>query len=166
MAASARVVDPTSTGARQPAVAELKKTQFKLPSLHLNSKAPFQLQTVDKATMLYGQYYAMDSDAKAAVETTDQLGISNYKYNTLIASSNSIKVVLRQALTKTLSQENSMLTYGIYTAKRMLFYTMRKNLPAKNFLKIAVVNAIETRLVKPKTFAECVNKIRTYIHDV
>eukprot|EP00971_Amphidinium_carterae_P294000 5837171-Amphidinium_carterae.1 len=60
----------------------------------------------------------MDSDAKAAVETTDQLGMSNYEYNTLIASSNSIEVVLRQALTEALPQGNSMLTYGIYTAER------------------------------------------------
>eukprot|EP00971_Amphidinium_carterae_P287959 5716305-Amphidinium_carterae.1 len=100
MAASARVVHPTSTGSRQPTVAELKKTQSKLPSLHFNSKVPFQLvktwkewtnlvqltmsnwneqaplywkNTVDRATTLYGQYCAMDSDSKAAVETTDQL---------------------------------------------------------------------------------------------
>eukprot|EP00971_Amphidinium_carterae_P216447 4296317-Amphidinium_carterae.1 len=59
-----------------------------------------------------------------------------------------------------------MLTYGIYTAERMLFYTMRKNLPTENFLKIAVVDAIEMKLAEPKTLPECVNKIRTYIHDV
>eukprot|EP00971_Amphidinium_carterae_P085505 1691642-Amphidinium_carterae.1 len=38
MAASARVVQPTSTGHKHPTVAELKKTQSKLPSLHFNSK--------------------------------------------------------------------------------------------------------------------------------
>eukprot|EP00971_Amphidinium_carterae_P045099 887327-Amphidinium_carterae.1 len=39
-----------------------------------NEQAPFYWKnTVDKATTLYGQYCAMDSDAKAAVETTDQL---------------------------------------------------------------------------------------------
>eukprot|EP00971_Amphidinium_carterae_P341792 6480789-Amphidinium_carterae.1 len=59
-----------------------------------------------------------------------------------------------------------MMTYGIYTAEHMLFYTMRKNLPTENFLKIAVVDAIETRLAEPKSLSECVNKIRTYIHDV
>eukprot|EP00971_Amphidinium_carterae_P282494 5608252-Amphidinium_carterae.1 len=59
-----------------------------------------------------------------------------------------------------------MLTFGIHTAERMLFYTMRKNLPTENFLKIAVVDAIETRLAEPESLPECVNKIRTYIHDV
>eukprot|EP00971_Amphidinium_carterae_P318929 6339738-Amphidinium_carterae.1 len=43
---------------------------------------------------------------------------------------------------------------------------MRKNLPTENFLKIAVVDTIETRLSEPKNLQECVNKIRTYIHDV
>eukprot|EP00971_Amphidinium_carterae_P234459 4652297-Amphidinium_carterae.1 len=43
MAASARVVNPTSNGFKHPTVAELKKTQSKLPSLHFNSKVPFQL---------------------------------------------------------------------------------------------------------------------------
>eukprot|EP00971_Amphidinium_carterae_P037034 727786-Amphidinium_carterae.1 len=132
-----------------------------------NEHAPgYWKDTVDRATALYGQYCAMDSESKAAVETTDQLGMSNYEYNTLIASNNSIEVVLRQALTEALPQGNSMLTYGIYTAERMLFYTMRKNLPTENFLKIAVVDAIETKLAEPKTLPECVNKIRTYIHDV
>eukprot|EP00971_Amphidinium_carterae_P256770 5098232-Amphidinium_carterae.1 len=42
MAASAQVVAPP-TGAKQPTVAELKKTQSKLPSLHFNGKTPFQL---------------------------------------------------------------------------------------------------------------------------
>eukprot|EP00971_Amphidinium_carterae_P194964 3868742-Amphidinium_carterae.1 len=60
----------------------------------------------------------MDSESKAAVETTDQLGMSNYEYNTLIASNNSIEIVLRQALTEALPQGNSMLNYGIYTAER------------------------------------------------
>eukprot|EP00971_Amphidinium_carterae_P180522 3580430-Amphidinium_carterae.1 len=73
-----------------------------------NEQAPFYWKdTVNKATMLYVQYCAMDSDGKAAVETTDQLGMSNYEYNTLIASSNSIEVVLRQALTDALPQGNS-----------------------------------------------------------
>eukprot|EP00971_Amphidinium_carterae_P123624 2448272-Amphidinium_carterae.1 len=35
MAATARVVHPASTGAKQPTVAELKKTESKIPSLHL-----------------------------------------------------------------------------------------------------------------------------------
>eukprot|EP00971_Amphidinium_carterae_P190174 3774865-Amphidinium_carterae.1 len=43
---------------------------------------------------------------------------------------------------------------------------MRKNLPTENFLKIAVVDAIETQLAEPKSLPECVNKIRMYIHDV
>eukprot|EP00971_Amphidinium_carterae_P342551 6481892-Amphidinium_carterae.1 len=73
-----------------------------------NEHAPgYWKNTVDRATALYGQYCAMDSEAKAAVETTDQLGMSNYEYNTLIASDNSIEVVLRQALTEALPQGNS-----------------------------------------------------------
>eukprot|EP00971_Amphidinium_carterae_P017989 354517-Amphidinium_carterae.1 len=107
----------------------------------------------------------MDSNVKAAVETADQLGMASYGYNTLIASNNSIEIVLRQALQEALPQGNAMLTFGIYAAERMLFYTMRKNLSTENFLKIAVVDAIETRLAEPKNLPECVNKIRTYIHD-
>eukprot|EP00971_Amphidinium_carterae_P214685 4260291-Amphidinium_carterae.1 len=132
-----------------------------------NEQAPlYWKDTVDKATALYGQYCAMDSNSKAAVESADQLGMASYKYNTLIVSNNSIEIVLRQALTEALPQGNAMVTYGIYTAERMLFYTMRKNLPTENFLKIAVVDAIETRLAEPKSLRECVNKTRTYIHDV
>eukprot|EP00971_Amphidinium_carterae_P236808 4699975-Amphidinium_carterae.1 len=43
MAASARVAQSHSTGNKQPAVAELKKTQSKLPNLLFHSKVPFQL---------------------------------------------------------------------------------------------------------------------------
>eukprot|EP00971_Amphidinium_carterae_P252172 5006793-Amphidinium_carterae.2 len=59
-----------------------------------------------------------------------------------------------------------MLRFGIYASERMLFYTMRKNLPTENFLKIAVIDAVETRLVEPKSLPECVTKLRTYIHDI
>eukprot|EP00971_Amphidinium_carterae_P024299 479626-Amphidinium_carterae.3 len=92
MAASARVVTPV--GPKQPTVAELKKTQSKLPSLHFNSKIPFQVvktwkewtnavqfaasnwnehaplywkSVVDRATYVYGQYCTMSSNDKAAV---------------------------------------------------------------------------------------------------
>eukprot|EP00971_Amphidinium_carterae_P297948 5920401-Amphidinium_carterae.1 len=191
MAASARVVTPT--GPKQPTVAELKKTQSKLPSLHFNSKIPFQLvktwkewtvavrfsvsnrnehapfywkSMVDRATALYGQCCPTSSNDKAAVETTDQPGMAAQEYNTLIASTNSIELVLRQALTEALPQGNTMLQFGIYTTERMLFYTMRKNLPTKNFLKIAVIDAVETRLTEPKSLPECVAKLRTYIHDI
>eukprot|EP00971_Amphidinium_carterae_P329551 6462079-Amphidinium_carterae.1 len=100
---------------------------------------------------LYGQYCAMSSTDKAAVETTDQLGMAAQEYNSLIASTNSNEIVLRQALTEALPQGNTMLTFGIYTSERMLFYTMRKNLPTENFLKIAVIDAVETRLAEPKS---------------
>eukprot|EP00971_Amphidinium_carterae_P265696 5270997-Amphidinium_carterae.1 len=59
----------------------------------------------------------MDSDSKAAVETADQLGMTAYEYNSLIASNNSIEIVLRQALQDALPQGNVMMTYGIYTAE-------------------------------------------------
>eukprot|EP00971_Amphidinium_carterae_P024300 479626-Amphidinium_carterae.4 len=89
-----------------------------------------------------------------------------HEYNSLIASTNSIEIVLRQALSEALPQGNTMLQFGIYTTERMLFYTMRKNLPTENFLKIAVIDAVETRLAEPKSLPECVNKLRTYIHDI
>eukprot|EP00971_Amphidinium_carterae_P252173 5006793-Amphidinium_carterae.3 len=55
-----------------------------------------------RRTTLYGQYCAMSSTEKAAVETSDQLGMAVQEYNTLIASTNSIEIVLRQALTEAL----------------------------------------------------------------
>eukprot|EP00971_Amphidinium_carterae_P231117 4586590-Amphidinium_carterae.1 len=42
---------------------------------------------------------------------------------------------------------------------------MKRYLPTDSFLKLGVVNAIETDLAQPKTLAEGLSKLRTYLQD-
>eukprot|EP00971_Amphidinium_carterae_P212640 4220181-Amphidinium_carterae.1 len=58
-----------------------------------------------------------------------------------------------------------MTSLGIYKTELMLFDVMKRYLPTDSFLKLGVVNAIEADLVQPKTLAECLSKLRTYLQD-
>eukprot|EP00971_Amphidinium_carterae_P255247 5067010-Amphidinium_carterae.1 len=87
----------------------------------------------------------MTATEKAMLETSDQLGLAGLE---------------------ALPQGQDMLGKGMFSTDRTLFDTMRRNLPTENFLKIAVINAVETRLAEPKTLPDCVTKLRTYIQDI
>eukprot|EP00971_Amphidinium_carterae_P219662 4361083-Amphidinium_carterae.1 len=58
-----------------------------------------------------------------------------------------------------------MTSLGIYKSELMLFDVMKRFLPTESFLKLGVVNAIDANLAQPKTLAECLSKLRTYLQD-
>eukprot|EP00971_Amphidinium_carterae_P310469 6169467-Amphidinium_carterae.1 len=43
---------------------------------------------------------------------------------------------------------------------------MKRCLPTESYLKLGVIDSIESDLLKPKTLAECVGELRTYIQDI
>eukprot|EP00971_Amphidinium_carterae_P033840 666490-Amphidinium_carterae.2 len=116
-----------------------------------NEHAPPYWQTVlNRATALHGQYCSTSPAQKAVYETLDQMGLVIHGYNTLVASSNSIEVPLRPCLVEALPQGQKMLKKGIFEVEKMLFESMRQNLPSESFQKIAVIDAVKTRLTEPK----------------
>eukprot|EP00971_Amphidinium_carterae_P257906 5119472-Amphidinium_carterae.1 len=58
-----------------------------------------------------------------------------------------------------------MTSLGIYNSELMLFDVMKRYLPTDSFLKLGVVNAIETELAQPRTLSEGLAKLRTYLQD-
>eukprot|EP00971_Amphidinium_carterae_P142019 2812969-Amphidinium_carterae.1 len=84
-------------------------------------------------------------------QITEQMGLVIHGCNARVASFNSIQVVLRQCLVDALPQGQKMLTKGIFETEKTFFDTMRRNMPSESFLKIAVIDAVETRLTEPTT---------------
>eukprot|EP00971_Amphidinium_carterae_P107259 2124938-Amphidinium_carterae.1 len=48
----------------------------------------------------------------------------------------------------------------------MLFDVMKRCLPTYSYLKLGIIDTNETDLPKPKTLADCIGKLKTYIQDV
>eukprot|EP00971_Amphidinium_carterae_P348591 6490580-Amphidinium_carterae.1 len=127
----------------------------------------YWLHVLNGATGLYSRYCSLSSTQKTLFEANEQIDvIAGGGYSQLVPSSNSIKILLRQALCEALPQGSKMLMRGIVNSERMLFDVMRRNLPSNSFVQIALVDALEVRLAEPRTIPECSNKLRTYLQEL
>eukprot|EP00971_Amphidinium_carterae_P340780 6479259-Amphidinium_carterae.4 len=77
-----------------------------------------------------------------------------------------MEVVPRQALCDALPQGSKMLMRGIVNSDKMLLDVMCKHLPSDSFVKLGDIDNVESRLTKPRTIAECSNKLRAYLQDL
>eukprot|EP00971_Amphidinium_carterae_P230378 4572141-Amphidinium_carterae.1 len=121
---------------------------------------------LDKATAAYSRYCSISASEKATLEANEQMGVIASDYNAFIASTNSMEVVLRQAFRDALPQGSKMLMTGIVNSDKMLLDVMRKHLPSDSFVKIGVIDSVESRLAEPHTIAECSNNLRVYLQDL
>eukprot|EP00971_Amphidinium_carterae_P340553 6478971-Amphidinium_carterae.1 len=70
-------------------------------------------------------------------------------YNELVTSTNPLEIVLRQALCEALPQVNSMLVNGIVDSDKMLLDVMHKRLPSDSFVKLSLIDGVESKLKEP-----------------
>eukprot|EP00971_Amphidinium_carterae_P192480 3819629-Amphidinium_carterae.1 len=59
-----------------------------------------------------------------------------------------------------------MLVKGILESDKMLLDVMRRKLPSDSFVKLGVIDSMESRLPEPSNIAECSNKLRIYLQDL
>eukprot|EP00971_Amphidinium_carterae_P350695 6491688-Amphidinium_carterae.1 len=194
MAASARAAPGPVQPTTGPSLNELRKAKATLPTLQFQGQsvvnlirtwkewtlrvqaamaawhetAPaYWLHVLNGATGLYSRYCSLSSTQKTLFEANEQIDvIAGGGYSQLVPSTNSIEILLRQALSESLLQGSKMLMRGIVNSERMLFDVMRRNLPSNSFVQIALVDSLEVRLAEPRTIPECSNKLRTYLQEL
>eukprot|EP00971_Amphidinium_carterae_P113283 2244145-Amphidinium_carterae.1 len=109
-----------------------------------HESAPAYWLQVLNATGLYSRYCTLSSTQKTLFEANEQIDvIAGGGYNQLVTSSNSIEILLRQALSDALPQGSKMLMKGIVNSERMLFDVTRRNSPSNSFVQVALVDSLE-----------------------
>eukprot|EP00971_Amphidinium_carterae_P211298 4192572-Amphidinium_carterae.3 len=132
MAASARAAPGPAQPTTGPSLTELRKAKTTLPTLQFqgqsavnliktwkewtlrvqaamsawHKQAPaYWLQELNGATGLYSRYCSLSSTDKTLLEANEQIDvIAGGGYNQLVTSSNSLEIILRQALSDALPQ--------------------------------------------------------------
>eukprot|EP00971_Amphidinium_carterae_P157253 3117460-Amphidinium_carterae.1 len=59
-----------------------------------------------------------------------------------------------------------MLVNGIVETDKMLLDVMRKKLPSDSFLKLSLLDGVESKIKEPSTLAECSTTLRVYLQDL
>eukprot|EP00971_Amphidinium_carterae_P111500 2208052-Amphidinium_carterae.2 len=59
-----------------------------------------------------------------------------------------------------------MLVNGIVDSDKMLLDVMRKKLPSVSFVKLSLIDGVESRLKEPSNIADCSKTLRIYLQDL